>query len=75
MEVTMAKPRIIKDKLNGVVIKVFDKCVTAKHPQYSAKRYKKEKDIKQQINSLFCYWGDLERFNIPTTGRWGYLYK
>ena len=69
----MAKPRIIKDKLNGVVIKVFNKCITAKHPQYPAKRYKKEDDVKQQINNLLYYWGDLERFNIPTTGRWGYL--
>ncbi len=71
----MAKPRIIKDKLSGVVIKVFSKCVTVKHPKYLAKRYKKEDDVNQQINNLRAYWGDLERFNIPTTGRWGWLYE
>ena len=64
---------VYKDQLTGVVIKEDKKCLIVKHPKYKAKRYKKEKDIKQQINNLACLWTDLERFTIPTTGRWGFI--
>ena len=62
-----------KYERDGIVIKVFKNCITVKHPQYKAKRYKKEKDTEQQINNLFYLWGDLERFKTPTTGRWAYI--
>ena len=62
-----------KYERDGIVIKVFKNCITVKHPKYKAKRYKKEKDIEQQINNLFYFWDDLERFNTPTTGRWAFL--
>ena len=63
-----------KYERDGIIIKVFDKYLSVKHPEYKAKKYKIEKDLEQQLNNLFYYWGELERFNIPTLGRWGYLY-
>jgi len=64
---------VYKDINTGVVIKKYKKHIIVKHPKYKAKKYKKEKNVKQQINNLAYLWTDLERFNIPTTGRWGFL--
>ena len=66
---------VYKDQLTGVVIKEYKKFLVVKHPRYKAKRYKKacKKDIKQQINNLAYLWTDLERFTIPTIGRWGFI--
>ena len=64
-----------KYERDGIVIKVYDKYLSVKHPKYKSKRYKREKHLEQQLNNLFYYWGDLERFNIPTIGRWGFLHN
>ena len=58
-----------KYERDGIIIKVFDKYLSVKHPEYKAKKYKREKDLEQQLNNLLYYWGELERFNKTTKSR------